>query len=392
MKGLRAEGKGWPQAILRGISGDGDAADELLPLLDDADVAIRRKAAEILFELRRPETAQSLRLALGRDEDVEVRRWAALALTRLDQGAPLVFELERSDDLRWKRLASLALAESGDKRGEAALVAWWKDAGTRDHARSRELLEALAKIRSKDAVWPLIQSLDDVRLRPFIAQALARIGDEAARVPLARALATERYQGARVAIAQALVELGAEAEMAEPLLRFLGVPDPLPDGLALARRAGILQNVGGPEPRDVTRLAKQSPLGARLELVVPRGGNGRGVRVLLRAGAAGRAGRVHIGAPHEAIKYDRKGLPVKDRKLPQIHPSHRVTLELAPGPSREVHALLPESLGAKPGRPLSLVVFSEEHVAVEAIAVVPLADELPPPAPKPWKPGDPTTG
>jgi hypothetical protein len=53
---------------------------------------------------------------------------------------------------------------------------------------------------------------------------------------------------------------------------------------------------------------------------------------------------------------------------------------------------LPESLGAKPGRPLSLVVFSEEHVAVEAIAVVPLADELPPPAPKPWKPGDPTTG
>ena len=392
VKGLRAEGKGWPQAILRGISGDGDAADELLPLLDDADVAIRRKAAEILFELRRPETAQSLRLALGRDEDVEVRRWAALALTRLDQGAPLVFELERSDDLRWKRLASLALAESGDKRGEAALVAWWKDAGARDHARSRELLEALAKIRSKDAVWPLIQSLDDVRLRPFIAQALARIGDEAARVPLARALATERYQGARVAIAQALVELGAEAEMAEPLLRFLGVPDPLPGGLELARRAGILQNVGGPEPRDVTRLTKQSPLGARLELVVPRGGNGRGVRVLLRAGAAGRAGRVHIGAPHEAIKYDRKGLPIKDRKLPQIHPSHRVTLELAPGPSREVHALLPESLGAKPGRPLSLVVFSEEHVAVEAIAVVPLADELPPPAPKPWKPGDPTTG
>jgi HEAT repeat protein len=230
VKGLRAEGKGWPQAILRGISGDGDAADELLPLLDDADVAIRRKAAEILFELRRPETAQSLRLALGRDEDVEVRRWAALALTRLDQGAPLVFELERSDDLRWKRLASLALAESGDKRGEAALVAWWKDAGSRDHARSRELLEALAKVRSKDAVWPLIQSLDDVRLRPFIAQALARIGDEAARVPLARALATERYQGARVAIAQALVELGAEAEMAEPLLRFLGVPDPLPGG------------------------------------------------------------------------------------------------------------------------------------------------------------------
>ncbi|MCC6898704.1 MAG: sulfatase-like hydrolase/transferase [Polyangiaceae bacterium] len=391
VKGLRAEGKGWPQAVLRGISGDGDAADELVPLLDDADVAIRRKAAEILFELRRPETAPSLRLALGRDEDIEVRRWAALALTRLDQGAPLVFELERSDEVRWKRLASLALAESGDKRGEAALVAWWKDTAARDHGRSRELLEAFARIRSKDAVWPLVQSLDDVRLRPFIAAALARIGDEAARVPLARALAAERYQGARVAIAQALVDLGAEAEMAEPLLRFLGVPDPLPGGLDLARRAGILQNVGGPEAKDLARLTKQSPLGARLELVVPRGGNGRGVRVLIRGGAQGRAGSVHIGAPLENVKYDRKGMPVKDRKLPQIHPTNRVTLELAPGPAREAHVVLPESLGAKAGRPLTLVVFSEGHVAVEAIAVVPLADELPPPAPKPWKPGDPPT-
>ncbi|MCL4748734.1 MAG: sulfatase-like hydrolase/transferase [Myxococcales bacterium] len=389
VKGLRAEGKGWPRAILRGISGDGDAAEELVALLDDADVAIRRKATEILFELRRPETAPGLRLALGRDEDLEVRRWAALALTRLDQGAPLVYELERSEDLRWKRLASLALAESGDRRGEAVLVAWWKDRAARDYTRSRELLEAFAKIRSKDAVWPLTQSLDDVRLRPFIASTLARIGDEAARVPLARAFAKERYQGARAAIAEALVSLGAEAEMAEPLVRFLGVPDPLPGGLELARRAGILEQVGGPEKRELARLAKQSSLGAKLQLVVPRGGNGKGVRVIVRAGAQSQPGTVRIGAPFEALKYDRMGMPVKDRKLPQIHPTNRVALELQPGPSRELYVTLPESLGAKPGRPVTLVVLSDEHVAVESVAVVPLADELPAPPPKPWKPGDP---
>ncbi len=388
VKGLRAEGKGWPEAILRGISGDGDAADELVPLLDDADVVIRRKATELLFELRRPETAESLRLALGRDEDLEVKRWAALGLTRLDQGAPLVFELVRSDDLRWKRLASLALAEAGDRRGEAALVAWWRDAPARDFVRSRELLAALAKIRSKDAVWPLTQSLGDVRLRPFIAEALARIGDDAARVPLARALAGERYQGARVAIATALVELGAEAEMAEPLVRFLGVPDPLPGGVDLARRAGILPNIGGPDARDLARLTKQSAVGVKLQLVVPRGGNGRGVRVLVRGGAHGRSGAVHIGSALEPIKYDRKGAPIKDRKLPQIHPTDRVTLQLPAGASTEVHATLPGGLGARAGRPLTLVVFAEEHVAVEAVVVVPLADELPPPAPKPWKPGD----
>ena len=391
VRGLRAEGKGWPRAILRGISGDGDAAEELVPLLDDADVAIRRKAAELLFELRRPDSAAALRLAVGRDEDVEVRRWAALALTRMDQGAPLVYELERSDDLRWKRLASLALAETGDKRGDATLVAWWKDGAARDYARSRELLEAFAKIRSKDAVWPLIQSLDDVRLRPYIAGTLARIGDEAARVPLARALARERYQGARVAISEALVTLGAEAEMAEALVRYLGVPDPLPGGLDVARRARVLQQVGGPEARELASLAKQSSIGKKLTVVVPRGGNGAGARVIVRAGAQSRAGVVRIGAPFEALKYDRKGMPIKDRKLPQIHPTLRVALEVAPGPTREVHAVLPPELGAQPGRPLTLVVFADEHVAVESLAVVPLADELPAPAPKPWKPGDPST-
>ena len=91
--GLRAEGKGWPPAIRRGLSGDGEAAAEIAELLDDADVAVRRKAGEVLFELRRSETAPALRLALAREEDPEARAWAALGLTRLGQGAPLVAEL-----------------------------------------------------------------------------------------------------------------------------------------------------------------------------------------------------------------------------------------------------------------------------------------------------------
>ncbi len=63
--GLRAEGKGWPAAILRALSGDADAAEELAALLDDADLGIRRKAAELLFEVKRPETAPALRPRCG---------------------------------------------------------------------------------------------------------------------------------------------------------------------------------------------------------------------------------------------------------------------------------------------------------------------------------------
>ena len=84
--GLRAEGKGCPAAILRGSVGDGDAAEEIATLLEDADASIRKKAAELLFELRRKETIPALRLALSRAEDEDVRRYAALALTRLGEG------------------------------------------------------------------------------------------------------------------------------------------------------------------------------------------------------------------------------------------------------------------------------------------------------------------
>jgi hypothetical protein len=42
-------------------------------------------------------------------------------------------------------------------------------------------------------------------------------------------------------------------------------------------------------------------------------------------------------------------------------------------------------VGAVAGRAVELVVFAESHVTVEGLAVVPLADELPPPPPEPWK-------
>ncbi|MCA9598492.1 MAG: sulfatase-like hydrolase/transferase [Myxococcales bacterium] len=387
VRGLRAEGRGWPAAILRGVTGDGDAAPDIAPLLDDADVAIRRKAAELLFQLARPETAPALRLALSRDEDETVKRWAALALTRMDQGAPLAFELVKSDDLRWRRLAALALAESGDKRGEGILIAWWKDDKARDYDRSRELLDAFATIRSKDAVWPLVQSLGDVRLRPYIAACLSKIGDDVARVPLAKALGKERYQGARVAIADALVHLGAEAEMAKPLVRFLGVPDPLPNGLEVAMKAKILPNVGGPDEHDRKRLESHAGLGVGVTVVVPKGGNGSGIRVLVLARARGETGTAYVAPPLNNIRYNRKGEPIKVRDLPRLDRERTLRIPVPISDTwREVYALAPKSLGAKPGGGVRLVVFADRHVEIAAIALVPLADELPPPAPKPWHP------
>ena len=382
--GLRAEGKGWPAAILRGMSGDGDAVDEIAGLLDDADLAIRRKAAELLFELRRPEAKPALRLALGRDEDELVRRYAALSLTRLGEGAPLTFELEKSPDLAVRRLAALVLAENGDGRGEKTLIAWWQDAAARNFDRSRQIAAALGAIRAKDAVWPLVQSLDDVRLRPYLADALAHIGGELGQGSLLKALGNERSQATRVALVNALVALKTEAALAPPLVRFMGVPDPLLIGLEAAERSKILQYVGGPEGQDLHRLRTQSSLGVSVTLTIPSGGNGRGVRALVRARATGNTpGEVLIaaGAPDW-------GGGKKKPSLPNLDAAQALRLQIPPGPEKVVvYGDLPKSVGARPGLRAKFVVFADSTVQLDSLALVPLSDELPPPKAVPWQPG-----
>ena len=411
VRGLRAEGKGWPEALRRGLAGDADAAEDVAALLDDADVTIRRKAAEVLFDLRRKETAAPLRLALVRDEDDEARRWCALALTRLGEGAPLTRELVTDRDIRWRRLAALALAESGDDRGEDTLIAWWREGyparkksdGPRrprtgepgeaprpfSFERAREITEALARIRSKAAVMPLIDALDDVRLRPHLARALAAIDHDAARPALVERLETERHQTTRVAIFQALVKLGAGPELRAPLIRSLGTPDPLPDGLRVALDADVLDLVGGPRERDLTRLRQFAKSGIAIGLVVPKGGNGAGVRVLCRARSTDDLpGELRIGVRTKRsvfrAKSDRSSLV--PAATPELDPDRALALKVAPGPHQEVFATLPPTVKVKPGDLRELVFYATQNVEVAACAAVPLSDEIPPPPPQPWTP------
>ena len=418
-QGLRNEGKGWPEALRRGLSGDGDAATDVAALLDDADVTIRRKAAEVLFELGRGDASAELRLALVRDEDDEVRRWCALALTRLGEGAPRVRELLQDKDLRWRRLSALALAEGGDDRGLDTLLAWWREAYPQKpeptpenpfprtpapipipFERAREIAAALGKVHAKSAVFPLLSALDDVRLRPYLAKALAAIGDEAARPALADRLKGERYLVARVAITEALVKLGAGPELRGPLVRFLGTPDPLPDGLRFALQAKVLDLIGGPRESDRERLRRFATSGVAVGMVVPKLGRKERegeapvvegpvpLRVLCRARSLDRhAGEVRVGlrAGPPPAKLDRASLVPS--KAPEIDPARMSTLAVpAVENAVEVFATLPSTVAVKPGEYGDFVVYATQNVEVTACAVVPLADELPPPPPEPWTP------
>ena len=381
----------WPRALRRGIAGDVEAAIEVAPLLDDAEVKIRRKAAEVLFELRRVEVAASLRRTLRRDEDVEVRRWCALALSRMEQGAPLTFDMLERGDKRWRRLAALALAEAGDDRGERVLLAWWRAAYPEEPEDATELLEferakevaaALARVKSKAAVGPLTWGLRDVRLRQWVAKALAEIGDKAARPALAKALADERYHDARVALARALVSLRAQAELRFPLTRFLGVPDPIDDGLSIALDADVLKFVGGPKNRELRRLRKFATSGVTVGLVIPESDHstGAGLRVLIKAHATdGAPGEVRFGLTPGGPMSDGDRSQLVPKVAPTFDPELTVNIEVPAGEVfRQLYADLPVGVHERidPGEHGDFVVYATQNVKIDACAVVPLAAEV----------------
>lgn len=381
LAGARQEGKSLPPALVRGIAGDAEAAPDVAALLDDADVIIRRRAAEVLFDLRDRDTSEALSLALTRDEDEQVRRWSALGLVRLGHGAPMVEELLAGEDETWQRLAALALADAGDGRGEPVLVQWWQTGGM-SFQRAKEVLGALGRIQAKSAVVPLTRSLDDLRLRPFIATALGAIGDPFGRIALLNYFAKERYVDSRKSIAEALVQLGATREMAPSLGRFLGVPDPLVGGLHLAVQAGITDALGGPNEKQLAKLRAAGSEGMALRVLPPKGGNGKGFRVLVRARLReGQTGAVRIG-PARSGGLGKAVAPAASRL---VH-DQALTLEVRGQDWSEVHKLLPEQLPIRAQRPFELVVVPDRNVEIDAFVVVPLADEIPPPPPEAWTP------
>ncbi|MGO8995188.1 MAG: HEAT repeat domain-containing protein, partial [Polyangiaceae bacterium] len=244
----------WPDALRRGLQGEVDAADDVAALLDDANVKIRRKAAEVTFRLAAPDVAAQVKRALSRDEDDEVKRWAALSLVRMGEPAtPVAERLVHDADARWRHAAALAFALRGDARGEGELAAWWRDEGPSvepraarlDTADAKELLRALAKVHDADAVPALVDSLDYVPLRPAIADTLGQIGDARAKGPLLALFSTERYETARAPEARALLALGERRSLLAPLALFAGLADPMNDAVAIAKDAGLLAAENG---------------------------------------------------------------------------------------------------------------------------------------------------
>ncbi len=216
-------GPAWPEALRRGLQGELDSAPEVASLLDDADVGIRRKAAEVCFALHAKETVPEMRRALVRDEDREVRRWSALALARMGEPSPMADMLLYDTRSDWRHAAALALGERGDAKACEELTAWWNEIVPTaslgeadaepvqlsiDLTHAEELLSATVSAHCKSAVLALLRALKDVRARPHVADALGALGDNRACGPLLALLTDEPYVTTRPHEAHALQALG----------------------------------------------------------------------------------------------------------------------------------------------------------------------------------------
>jgi arylsulfatase A-like enzyme len=363
-----------PEALRRGLQGDREAAEDVAALFDDARVDIRREAARCAFRLKAPAMVPSLRRALAKDEDEVVKKWSGLALVRLGagerdgdrDGAAAVL---RDPSPMLRLAAALALAEHGDARGEGELVARWegafvpgvKEPGELDEAR--ELLAALSTIHARTAAPALARSLEDVRLRPYVAQTLGELGDPRAVAPLLATFARERYVDARPKEARALVRLGAKDALLAPLRRFAGVPDPMTEGLEIARDAGLLvpANGGWKAPVappvwhvDVEVMVPPPPATAPSPATSPPPGHGRARLLVLGAGAAGEAA-VTAKVDGATVRLVQHGA-VWTAELPEVGPRARVEASSTSG--------------------------------IAALWLVRRADEIPPPAPREWQAPD----
>jgi hypothetical protein len=195
-----------------------------------------------------------------------------------------------------------------------------------------------------------------------------------------------------VAIAKALVQLHSREEMARPLLRFLGVPDPIAGGLGLAQQAKILQYVGGPEPKELARLVKNANLGTRFNLVIPRSFNSKvnGLRIIVKVSNQGSSpGEVRVlpvrGFVNDSSNH--QSLALRNFNTSELAPLVIPVADKAEGV--ELQQPVPPAFRWGQGNSVSIDLIATSGVRVHALAVVPLAEELPPPPPRPWVPEDP---
>ncbi|MFK8001516.1 MAG: sulfatase-like hydrolase/transferase [Polyangiales bacterium] len=229
----------WPAALAQAELGESDGA--ALQLLLGSERTEVRKAAARLLGVSGYEPALATLLRMDREgEDPGVRDEALLASASLGDSAALsrVADMcaDADTDGAWRRRAALAVAERGRVVVEALIEIVGDEAASEDERR-RAVAALGASQNDRNARAALLAALDEVNLRISALEALRGFSSGAVRSEVAQRFAAERYLGARTLEAELLVE---QHDSRAPALiaRWLGTPEPMPQGVRLLAGPG----------------------------------------------------------------------------------------------------------------------------------------------------------
>ncbi len=201
-----------PPAILRGRLGDATAVEALLALVTTSAGSERDEAARVLAEL----TLDRRHLATLRaahstvPADSVARKWLALAGLRAGDVAwrdEVVAVARRGAADPMGLQAALTVAELGGAEGLGTLSASLSGDACGETAQCRRVVEALGRLRQREAVPALLTRVLDVMTRREVVEALGMIADPRAQAVLIERLRGDEYVPVRAAAATALGRL-----------------------------------------------------------------------------------------------------------------------------------------------------------------------------------------
>lgn len=174
-------------ALLLGNTKNKNTVKYLIKILDDKDIEVRCSAIYALGEIRDETAITRLENCLFY-RDLSINFKTVEALIKIGKQNSIIRALQYAQSYDALEIAANALREMGEEKAVQYLIGelWDTDGGGywRPH-QGKGAARALAKLRSKAAVEPLIRVLKDKysQIHEDVAYALGEIGDETA-VPI----------------------------------------------------------------------------------------------------------------------------------------------------------------------------------------------------------------
>ena len=237
----------WPKPIQKALAGDMTAMKDLTAIaLDNKEAqAVKRKAAQLFYELSKASNQPIKLEALSSIDDPETLAWLTLAQQSEPNNAAAQASLAKilpslkQHSPIWTRSTLAVYKNEQTQAGSDSLITILGHNKTAMVLR-QEAARLLGEAAIKRARIPLIEQINNYQLTLDVVQALGKIGDKKSCLPLITRLKRERFPKRRAAVTAALAAL-KDKRAASPIAIELTREHPTPNALAALADLGTLK-------------------------------------------------------------------------------------------------------------------------------------------------------